>query len=355
MRGKPKSFTLLHLGDFTYDGFDSLGSLEIDLGSIDTTGEPKPADPFLLSRAIKAALEKINHEGLGFRFDTFSLYPYAVIHANGLQDHPDIQWTAEAIKEHKRVLGAWIEYYSGQWDDYSEELYDSRIAGNLSNRLSELHFIRTNSAFVFMPTIDPRWESFMKYMEENFVTPIILSKAIVFALMTINEELDHLADRIAEPGRKLPLALIEEELEFIERMKLNVTVVSKRLDQEKLMNRLQHATAVVNECFKVFALDEVNATINQKVDTLRETLQGIQEKTKLQLQAQQKKWVLILNALIGSQVLFTIRDNLVDLDIVQRNGWQNPISVMTWSVFAVLLIVSLSGLAISYLKRTRDI
>ncbi len=355
MRNKPKHFRLVHLGDFSYGAFDSLGSLEIDLGTVDTGNEPKPSDPFLLSKEIKNALEKINEDSAEFRFDTFSLYPYAVIHANALQGHPDILWTTETIREHKRVIGPWIEYYSGQWDDYSEELYDSRIQGNLSNRLSELHFIRANSAFIFMPTTDPGWETFMDYMEKNFITPIILSKAIVFALMTINEELDGLAERISETKGQIPLAKIEEELEFIEQMKLSVSIISTRLDREKLMNRLQHATAVIKECFRIFSLNEANATINRKVETLRETLQALQEKTKLKLQAQQKKWVLILNALIGSQVLFTIRDNIVGLDIVQQKGWANTISVLTWLLFGILVITSLVGLAISYLRRTREI
>ncbi len=73
---------------------------------------------------------------------------------------------------------------------------------------------------------------------------------------------------------------------------------------------------------------EANHTIAQKVDQLRETLQNLQEKTKLELQSQQKKWVLILNALIGSQVLFTIRDNLLGLEYVKGNGLGNMISTL---------------------------
>ncbi|GAG54096.1 unnamed protein product, partial [marine sediment metagenome] len=54
------------------------------------------------------------------------------------------------IEKYKKVIGSWTEIYSGQWEDYSETLFNKRIENNLSNRLSELHFLRRNSGFIYM-------------------------------------------------------------------------------------------------------------------------------------------------------------------------------------------------------------
>ncbi len=70
------------------------------------------------------------------------------------------------------------------------------------------------------------------FMKENFVLPAIMLKAIVFALMTINDELDELSLRISKKKDALTLLKIEEDLEFIEGMHRAVVVVSIRSDRE---------------------------------------------------------------------------------------------------------------------------
>ena len=101
----------------------------------------------------------------------------------------EISWTQENIEKYKKNIGYWTEIYSGQWEDYSEVLYDKRIENNLSNRLSELHFIRRNSGFIYME--EENYTNFFdSYMKEYVLTPTPKMRAVLFALRSINESLD---------------------------------------------------------------------------------------------------------------------------------------------------------------------
>lgn len=87
------------------------------------------------------------------------------------------------------MIGYWTEIYSGQWEDYSESLYDRRIENNLSNRLSELHLTRRNSGFIYMAEENYR-DFFDSYMKEFVLIPAPQMRAVLFALSLINESLD---------------------------------------------------------------------------------------------------------------------------------------------------------------------
>ncbi len=351
---KPK-ISLKKLGDFKYKKYDTLGVLEIAIGSVDTEQEPKPKDPFRLSQLVKGTLMAFNeNKSYLIYFDDLNLHPYAYIHASRLHPHERIEWTPEMIDRYKKVLGPWIEYYSGQWEDYSEELYNERVSHNLSNRLSELHYIRSNSCFVFLPTYSSRWKEFMGYMKDNFLMPILLSRGILFSLLKINDELDQLAVRLRDMDENASLKMVEGDLKKIDDMYLSIMEISTRLEREKLMNRLHHGTKVIRECFRVFSLEDAHSVISNKAERLHNSLQSLQEKVKLKVQNQQKKWVLILNALIGSQVLFTIRDNLNQLAFIKDNHLESFVSLTVWILFVILLVISVGGLAFNYLKQKTE-
>ncbi|GAH97758.1 unnamed protein product, partial [marine sediment metagenome] len=62
----------------------------------------------------------------------------------------EVQWTEENINKYKKSIGTWAQVYSGQWIDYSDELFERRTRKNLSNRVTELHYIHRNSRFIYM-------------------------------------------------------------------------------------------------------------------------------------------------------------------------------------------------------------
>ena len=147
----------------------------------------------------------------------------------------------------------------------------------------------------------------------------MLTRAILYCLMLLNQELDEvsLRTRSMESGS---VRLIEKELDFVESLQLLVSEISSKLNQERLMNRLQHSTKVIKECFRVFSIEQAEEHIDEKVSKLQELLKNEQAAAQTKLQNQQKRWILILNGLIGYQVIFTVFDQIMEkLDYREGN------------------------------------
>jgi len=79
-----------------------------------------------------------------FKFDD-KINPYLFSVCTGYQPaQPYIAWNNETIHQYKREIGAWVELYSGQFEDYRDDVYEKRIAVDLSNRGSEMHLLMRN-------------------------------------------------------------------------------------------------------------------------------------------------------------------------------------------------------------------
>jgi len=100
----------------------------------------------------------------------------------------EVQWNKQNINKYKKDLGYWTQIYAGQWRDYSEDLFERRVKKNLSNRLSELHYIKRNSGFIYM--VERNYETEFLYIKEYLLEPTPEMRAVLFALMTINHSLD---------------------------------------------------------------------------------------------------------------------------------------------------------------------
>ncbi|OLS29347.1 MAG: hypothetical protein HeimC2_00720 [Candidatus Heimdallarchaeota archaeon LC_2] len=343
-------YDIQHLADFPYRHYHKLAVLRISIGEVDTSTEYKPSNVFEMSQKLKSALLELSNSVDTILFDTINLHPYVLVISSGITEKINVMWPPEMIQENKKNLGGWIEYYSGQWNDYSDELFDERIRNNLSNRLSELHYIRSNSAFIYMERHDVRWQQWMNYMEEIFISQIMLSRSILYSLMILNQELDDVSERI----RNMPsdsIKKLEEEVKFVEDLQLLASEITSNLSKEKLMNRLHHSTKVINECFRVFSIDDAHQLIDQKIGKLHEMLQKAHETAQTKLQNQQKRWILILNGLIGYQVIFTIAEQITNQFSIDENGRPYKIFIgILWSVVGLILSVSLGGLVKTYLK-----
>jgi hypothetical protein len=116
--------------------------------------------PYIVLNRLKVYAKRPENKGL---FLDVESPIYVFVTSDKIKPH-EIQWTQENIEKYKKVIGDWTEIYSGQWEDYSEELYNRRIQNNLSNRLSELHFIHRNSGFIYMA--EENYKNFFKsYMK----------------------------------------------------------------------------------------------------------------------------------------------------------------------------------------------
>jgi len=168
--------------------------------------------------------------------------------------------------------------------------------------------------------------------------------------MVVNEELDQVSERL----RLMPsgaIKLIEKEVSFVEDLNLAVSEISSTINRERLMNRLSHSTKIVHECFRVFSLGQAAEVVSSKVAEIKESANSDYKKEAEKIQKQQERWVLVLNALIGSQILFILKDQLTSIPYFGENSdFVFFFDKFIWVVFGVLLVVSVGGLVYNWIK-----
>ncbi|MHA2246986.1 MAG: hypothetical protein ACXADY_18730 [Candidatus Hodarchaeales archaeon] len=317
---------------------------------------PEPSELFKVSQIIEAFCNECNNkEPQKIYFDTVNP-PYAINIATKLSGSEEPVssegiWTKENILRYKKSLGKWIEFYSGQWADYSEELYLSRVANNLSNRLSEVHFIRTNSSFIFMPSSG--FEKFMPYMNEYFFEQILKVRAILFCYYILNEEIDNINDIFPELREK-PLKEIEKEIERVGDLNRLVQKLASRVFAERIVNRRAHSRKVLQTCYNLFQIELTSTTLTNKIKNLEQTLASERAENQQKLAAQQKRWILVLNVLLGGQIVFTLRDQLITYFSLEGTPVEELISTGLLALVGLIVVVAVSGLAYTWLSKRID-
>ena len=129
--------------------------------------------------------------GTIFKFEEDSRPYVFTVCSSYTPQNPYIEWTPETINQHKKELGPWIEVYSGQFEDYRNDLYERRIDNDLSNRKSEMHFVRRNSALIFMDSEnyelyfvkDEKHPNSTGYMMDFVLMPTAEIRTILFAIL----------------------------------------------------------------------------------------------------------------------------------------------------------------------------
>ncbi|MFW9828070.1 MAG: NUDIX domain-containing protein [Candidatus Thorarchaeota archaeon] len=238
-------------------------------------------------------------ENRGFILDLESPI-YIFVTSNKLEPEL-VDWTKENIDKFKTIIGYWTEIYSGQWEDYTDALYDKRIKNNLSNRLSELHFIRRNSGFIYMA--EENYENFFEsYMKEFVLLPTPKMRAVLFALRLINESLDLLFLK-AQSEEFTDLETIEDKIRNLRFLRgliqTNLSAIYNELDY----NRRQHYTTVLKHLLKEFEIEWIVNRINKKFNTIYDSMQQLYQKKNEEIQRRTEKGLNLLNLLFGAGIL----------------------------------------------------
>ena len=240
-----------------------------------------------------------NEETKGIFFDLES--PMYIFVISDKIKPGEIPWTLENIEKHKKIISYWTVLYSGQWEDYSEALYDKRIENNLSNRLSELHFIRRNSGFIYMAE-DNYTNFFNSYMKEFVLTPTPKMRAVQFALRSMNESLDllFLKTQLEEFKDVNTIERKIRNLRFLMGLiQTKLSLVYNELDY----NRRQHYTGVLKHLLNEFEIDRIVTRINEKFNIIYDSMQGLYVKKNEELQKRTEKGLNLLNLLFGAGIL----------------------------------------------------
>lgn len=208
-----------------------------------------------------------------------------------------VQWSEANIDKYKKILGYWTQIYAGQWGDYTDDLFERRVKNNLSNRLSELHYIKRNSGFIFM--VERNFEKEFPYLEEHLLNPTPKTRAVLFALMSINNSLDVLfMKRYSDVF--MSLEKIEEKtrnLRFLRGMiQTKMSLIYNELD----WNPRQHYTRVLKHLINKFRLEVIIERTNEKFIMLYDSMQELYLKRNEENQNRTKKALYFLNILLGA-------------------------------------------------------
>lgn len=257
----------------------------------------------------------------------------------------EIEWNMENIEKYKRVLGNWTEIYSGSWKDYNESLYDKRIQKNLSNRLSELHFIRRNSAFIYMKK--ENFEMFFEGYMKNFVLePIPKTRALLFALMSINSSLDILFNRNSEDF--MDLEAIEEKINNLRQLRGMIQTELSVIHNELDYNRRQHYTSVLEHLINEFNLDGMITRISKKFDVIYDSMQLLYQKQNDENQEKAEKSMNLLNILFSLGIIA----DFVGLLLGAFNGF-SEIPTIAYIVNGVSALLILSMFIYTMISRSK--
>ncbi|UCD01220.1 MAG: NUDIX hydrolase [Promethearchaeota archaeon] len=251
----------------------------------------------------------------------------------------EIQWDEENVYKNRKVLGYWTQIYAGQWRDYSDDLFERRVKKNLSNRLSELHYIKRNSGFIYMA--ERNYESEFPYMIEHILEPATKIRAVLFALMTINHSLDVLfMKRYSDVF--MSLERIEDKtknLRFLRGMiQTKMSLIYNELDR----NQRQHYKRILTHLIRKFRIEEVIRRINEKFTMLYDSLQELYLKRSEETQKRTKKAIYYLNVLFGLGFIVefanAIRVSFAIEETVQPSPLLHTILSIILGAFVIIIV-----------------
>lgn len=253
--------------------------------------------PFLVLNILKDYNYKSGNEGI--HFDTES--PIYVFITSNESEPNNIVWNPDNIEKYKKVIAYWTEIYSGQWEDYSETLFNKRIENNLSNRLSELHFLRRNSGFIYMA--EENYEKFFKsYMKQYVIDPTPKLRAVLFVLRSINESLDLLFLKTQSQAFQ-GLKIIEQKIRNLRLLRGMIQTTLSAIYNELDYNRRQHYTSVLKHLLTEFEIENIVERINHKFNSIYDVMQDLYHKKSDENQERTERGLNLLNLLFGAGIL----------------------------------------------------
>jgi 8-oxo-dGTP diphosphatase len=278
----------------------------------------------------------INEGSKGILFDLES--PMYIFVISDKTKPEEISWTRDNIEKNKKNLSYWTTVYSGQWEDYSETLYDKRIENNLSNRLSELHYIRRNSGFIYMA--ESNYSNFFdSYMKEYVLTPTPKMRAVQFALRSMNESLDLLFLKTQLEEFK-DVNTIEQKIRNLRFLRGLIQTKLSLVYNELDYNRREHYTEVLKHLLTEFEIDDIVSRINKKFNIIYDSIQGLYVKKNEELQKRTEKGLNLLNLLFGAGILADL-GSVIMLALSMQEG--DLSSIFMNSIIAIII----SGILIS--------
>ncbi|MFW9951753.1 MAG: NUDIX domain-containing protein, partial [Candidatus Thorarchaeota archaeon] len=243
----------------------------------------------------------------------------------------EVQWTEENVKRYRKNIGMWTQVYSGQWTDYTDELYERRTKKNLTNRLSELQYIKRNSGFIYM--VPTNFETEFDYITRTILNPTPKIRAVLFALMSINNSLDILfMKRYSDVF--MSLEQIEEKTKNLRFLRGMIQTKMSLIYSELDWNPREHYVRILTHLLEIFRIEVIIKRVSDKFKTLYDTLQELYIKRNEENQKSTKKAVNFLSGLFGAGFII---DFINALRIASGIGEETPSSRIMFLTISIIL------------------
>lgn len=251
-----------------------------------------------LSKVVMKNFEDLNQQGR-IMFDIDSPI-YVVLSAN--KTDPKVEkWDTPTIQRYKKALGPYLGLYSGQWPDYTDELYNRRIEKNLSNRTSELHFYARNSAFVFIE--GEGYEKYWKYVEDVMDPPLVRARGVIFVMLKLQDLIQRFLQEL--PDLKMQdISIIEDKQAELEKTNRSLMQLIAVIRREDMINMRAHARALNDHLVNLFRIEEVLSHVTNALKYVHESVQLVYEEKNRDLQERQERLFLYLNIILGASIFF---------------------------------------------------
>jgi hypothetical protein len=190
--------------------------------------------------------------------------------------------------------------YSGQWPDYSDELYNRRIENNLSNRTTELHFYARNSAFLYIE--GDGYEEYWNYVEDIMDPPLARARGVIFVMLKLQELIKRFLEELPEL-RKQDICIIEDKQAELEKTNRSLMKLIALIRREDMINMRAHARALNDHLVNIFRIEEVLSYVTNELKYVHESVELIYEEKNRDVQERQERLFLYLSIILGASVV----------------------------------------------------
>jgi len=254
----------------------------------------------------------------------------------------NIVWTKDKVNYHKKLIGKWVTLASGLERAFTDEYYNKIVADNLSNEVSRIEIIQTNSGLIVSEQ-----NYFLKEfyrMEKTILSPTAEFRVLQFASMTINNSLDFLY-RKRYSDVFMSLGRIEEKnknLKFLRGMiqsKMNLIYNTIDLSVD------YHYSVVLSYLNNLFHLENIQKRMFKKFEVMESSMPELyQKRTKTELR--------YLSFLLGAGMIAEIINSFsISMQIQEI---QTP-SVILHLIFALAMSTAIGSiLIISLVKLLKE-
>ncbi len=259
-----------------------------------------------ISSVVMKHFEKLNQQGK-IIFDIESPL-YVMLSAN--KTDPKVpEWNPLTIKAFKKQLGPYLGLYSGQWSDYSDDLYNRRIANNLSNRTSELHFYARNSAFLYIE--GEGYEKYWPYVENVMDPPLVRARGVIFVILQLQDMIQTFFNEF--PALKLQdISAIENKQAELDETNRSLMQLITAIRKENMINMRAHARALNDHLVTVFRIEEVLQHVQSSLNYANDSARMVFEEKSRDLQERQERLFLYLSIILGVGIVIDAVSILIE-------------------------------------------